>query len=284
MIGGRRTFGRRHRGWETAGRLLRGLLLGALVVGLGGYAYRVGESASHARVGKLENDLERFQRDNLALRDRLTGAVARADQASGALDRLRRRYAKDVPDGRLAALVDRLEAQLAAGVDAERLTFLIEAAGQEVACATDPETKRFAPRTPITEGPISFVRIAERVTITGRGESARTEDGLTEAWFDPGRPIRLDFQTLDGAVTTIEGIVPIQHRMIVDGAEYRFSVVNGERSFVEVTAQICELPGAPVDQPAEAVEGPAEAIERSADAAEPPADALDAAAAPDPPA
>ena len=56
--------------------------------------------------------------------------------------------------------------------------------------------------------------------------------------------MRIDFQTLDGAVVGVEDIVPFTYSMVVDRQEYRFSVVAGERRFVEITAQACALPGA----------------------------------------
>jgi hypothetical protein len=119
---------------------------------------------------------------------------------------------------------------------------LIEAAGQEDTCLGEPVTKRLMPRTPISTGPLSWVRFDDRIIVTGQGESARNEAGLAEAWYDPEKPIRLEFRTLDGASDSIEGIVPFNHRLLVGGKEYRLSVVNGERRFIEITAQACALP------------------------------------------
>jgi hypothetical protein len=152
------------------------------------------------------------------------------------------RYAAEIPSGAAADLLAQVRAQLSAGVDPERLAFLIEAAALDEACQDEPVTKRFMPRTPISTGPLSYIRFGDRVTITGEGESARNEAGLAEAWFDPARPIRLQFRTMDGATTTIEGTVPLTHQMVIDGMEYRFSAVSAEPRFVEMTAQICALP------------------------------------------
>lgn len=221
---------------------IRVLLLILVVVTAGGYAYQVGVSASQARTEKLEADLARFQQSNLDLRDQLAQTTQRSTQTDRALDELRSRYALDVPSGELAPLLKRVEAQLQAGVDPERLAFLIDAASAPASCEGQPATKRFMPRTPISTGPISFVRFDDRITVTGAGQPARNSDGLAEAWYDPVYPIRLEFRTLSGEVTSIEGVVPFNHRMVVDGREYRFSVVAGDRWFVEVTAQACAFP------------------------------------------
>lgn len=222
--------------------------LGALL-GVGGYSYQVGVSASQARSEKLAVDVERFQHSNLELRDRLALSIQRSEQAESALETLRQRYARDVPRGELAALMQQVAAQHEAGVEIERLAFLIDAAARPVACEGEPTTKRFVPRTPVSTGPMSFVRFDDRITVTGSGEPVHNADGLPEAWFDPAVPIRLDFRTLDGEVVTVEGALPMTHQMVVGTHEYRFGVVAGERSFVEITAQACALPQQAEPQP-----------------------------------
>ncbi len=223
-------------------RLIRVLLALLVVVVVGGYAYQVGVSASQARTEKLEADLVRFQHSNLDLRDQLSLTTQRAAQAGQAFEELRRRYALDVPQGDLSSLLERVEAQLQAGVDPARLAFLIDAASSPASCDGQAVTKRFMPRTPISAGQVSFVRFDDRIMVTGTGQSTRNPDGLAEAWYDPAHPIRLEFRTLDGAVTNVDGVLPLNHGMVIDGREYRFSIVAGERWFVEVSAQSCALP------------------------------------------
>ena len=247
MIGTYSTFGdtRRRRRQSFYWRVLRFLLTIVAVAGVGGYGYQVGVSANQARTEKLDSDLARFQQSNLDLRDRLALTAQRSGQAEAALDELRRRYAEQVPQGELAELLARVQAQLQAGVEPERLAFLIDAAGVTESCAGAPVTKRFMPRTPVSTGPVSYVRFDDRITVTGAGEPVLSAEGLPEAWYDPALPVRIDFQTLDGAVVGVEGIVPSTHSMVVDRQEYRFSAVASERGFVEITAQACALPGAP---------------------------------------
>jgi cell division protein FtsB len=245
------TFGepRRRRRREAFWRVFRFLFAVAAVLGVGSYGYQVGISAGQARTEQLEADLVRFQQANLDLRDQMALAQRQSDEAEAGLQRMQERFAAEIPSAAVAELLAHVRVQLNAGVEPERLALLIEAAGLESSCEGEPVTKRFMPRTPISTGPLSYVRFDDRIVITGEGESARDETGLAEAWFDPARPVRLAFRTLDGATTTIEGIVPFTHRMAVDGKEYRFSAVSGERRFVEVTAQACALPQLEEDPP-----------------------------------
>jgi hypothetical protein len=244
------TFGdaRRRRRRQAFWGVFRFLFAVAAVLGVGSYGYQVGVSANQARTDQIEGDLERFQQANLDLRDQIALARQESSAAEAALQGMRQRYAAAIPSGTAAGLLAQIRAQLSAGVDPERLAVLIEAGGLDEACEEEPVTKRFMPRTPLSTGPLSYVRFGNRITITGEGEAARNEAGLAEAWFDPAQPIRLEFRTLDGATTTIEGVVPLSHRMAVDGKEYRFSAVNAER-FVEVTAQTCALPQLGDDPP-----------------------------------
>jgi hypothetical protein len=241
---GHTSFGdsRRRRRRQAYWRVVRFFLGAGAVVMVGGYGYQVGVSAHQARTDQLETDLEQAQQGNLDLQERLARAAQRSDHAEAALEELRLRYAAEVPTGEFADLFGQMQAQLEAGVATERLAFLIGIAGRQDTCDGRPVTKRFMPRTPLAQGPISFVRFDDRITVTGTGHPARNSDGLTEAWYDPAEPVVLTFQTLDGAVQSTEGVVPFNHAMMVDGREYRFSIVAGEQRFIEITAQVCDLP------------------------------------------
>ena len=238
------TFGEpgRRRRRQAFWRVCRFLFAVAAVLGVGSYGYQVGMSANQARTDQLEADLARFQQANLDLRDQIALTRQQSGEAAAALERMRQRYAAEIPSGAAAELLAQVRAQLSAGVEPERLAFLIDAASLDEVCDDQPVTKRFMPRTPISTGPLSYVRFGDRITITGQGESARNEAGLAEAWFDPAKPIRLEFRTMDGATTAVEGTVPFTHQMVVDGKEYRFSAVSADPRFVEVTAQACALP------------------------------------------
>jgi hypothetical protein len=237
-LGTHRRRGRRQ-GYRAAFRFLLGL---AAVAAVGGYGYQVGVSANQAWTERLEADLQRFQEDNLGLRDELAQTALGASSAKTALADLQRRYAAEVPDGDLAKLLERVEGQLRAGVETTRLAFLIDAAGQGAGCDEAPITKRFQPRTPITTGAVSTVRFGDRIMVTAMAESAVDADGQREAWYDPERPVQLFFRTLDGRELRVEGPLPLAHRMLVDGQEYRFSAIAGPTSFVEVTGQACPFP------------------------------------------
>jgi hypothetical protein len=241
MIGRRSSFGDRRRGRRLSWRLLRMVFCFAAVGAMGSYAYRIGESVGGTRVAQLEADLKRFQEANVGLRDRMAGLAERSREAEADLEDLRQRYASDVPRGDSAALLGRLQQQLEAGADPDRLAFLIDAAAQTDDCDDEPVTKRFVPQTPISGGPTSFVRFDGRVTVTGQGESWRNAEGLAEDWYDPAMPVRLAFRRNDGELTEVAGVLPMTHRMAIDGQEYRFMLVAGETSFVEVSAQRCEL-------------------------------------------
>ena len=240
MIASYGTFGetrrrQRRQAWWSVIRFMSAVVA---VFAVGMYAYQVGVSANQAHTAQLEADLVRFQQANLDLRDRIAAASKLSADAEAALESMR----QQIPSGEAAELLAQLRAQLAAGVAPERLAVLIEAAGHGDACRSEPVTKRFMPRTPISTEPPSWVRFHDRIIVTGQGESARNEAGLAEAWYDPAKPVRLEFRTLDGGITSIEGIVPFTHRMVVDGKEYRFSAMSGERRFLEMTAQACPLP------------------------------------------
>lgn len=230
-------------------RFVQFALFVVTLLGTASYSYQVGLSASQTRADKLKADLERFQDDNLSLRDQLRIAAQHSGEAKEALTQLEKRYAADVPEGELKELLDQIELKIEAGVEPERLALLIDVADRPPACAGETETKRFMPKTPIDSGAVNAVRLGgNRVVVTGAGQSARNEAGLAEAWYDPGAPVSLTFRTLAGEAEDLAGTLPLRHVMVVDGTEYRFSAVAGERAFIEVTVQACPLPGLAPDE------------------------------------
>lgn len=244
MIGARSGLGSRHRRGHRQGtwKVLRFLLGVAGVAMVGGYGYQVGVSANQAWTERLTDDVEHLQADNLALRDRLAQASLSASHAQGALEALQERYRAEVPSDETLELVRQVQDQLHKGVDSERLTLLIAAAGQPPACPDEPVTRRFRPHTQLASAPIGTVRFDDRITVTATGASASDDQGRLEAWFDPAKPVRIHFRTLDGRESEADGVLPLRHSVLVDGREYRFSAIAGPTSFVEVTGQACPLP------------------------------------------
>lgn len=236
-------YGRRRRS-TAARRLVRFLVFGVLIIGTASHAYRVGVSTAEAKTEKLKSDVARFQEGNLTLRDQVAELTSELRQASQRVAALELRYAEDVPVGEAAILMRQVIQQLDQGTEPRRLGFLIRSAGQSASCEELPESRRFVVETPIANGPRSTVHFAEkRINVWASGLSARTADGSPEAWFDPAEPVHVVFEPLGGPSQTLNGELPLAHRMIVDGREYRFALVAGGRSFIEVTGQGCGLPG-----------------------------------------
>lgn len=234
---------RRRRQRAVYQRLLMVGLFVATLLGTASYAYQVGVSVSEAKADKVADELERFRNDNLELRDRLLTEGERGTRAEKALATLEQRYEQDVPRGEAKVLFAAIQDQMAAGVEPERLALLIDAAGEASVCSTTPETKRFMPQTALGDGVFGAVRFGEgRILVRGEGASAQDEEGRAEAWFDPAEPVRLTFSTLEGEREDVIGVLPLEHRMVLGEREYRFSVIPGERAFVEIAVQECALP------------------------------------------
>ena len=99
------------------------------------------------------------------------------------------------------------------------------------------------PSTSVGSDVVNAVRFGDgRILVRGEGTSARNEQGLAEAWFDPAAPVRLSFTTLAGETEEVQGVLPLQHRMVEGDQEYRFSIIAGQRAFIEITGQTCRLP------------------------------------------
>jgi len=229
----------RRRFWGGVIRLLA--FMGALVVtGMVAFAWGQGDLESNVRGYQQEIfDLEKRQD---ALEQENANLLVAAEKAKLAVEEWRKRYDADVPTGERRRLLDLATERLEAGVDAERIAFFIQAADAPRECE-GVETKRFLVRTPLYNGANTSVSFAnEAILVSGTGQSAETEAGLPQAWYDPAKPVNLTFTRIDGEVFQVENMLPIQKSVLHAGVEHRFIVRAGARGFVQVAAERCAAP------------------------------------------
>ncbi len=212
--------------------------------GLGVFAYTSGTTLSErsleqarADISRLETQTDTLERRNAELRN--ATAVARREVAA-----LQRRYDADVPKGERQKLLGLIDTQLGKGAKTDRLSFLITAASQEEKCDGEPVTKRFLVRTPLYDGPAASVQFADgALTVTAAGDPAVDEAGRILGWYDPSKPITLGLASLGQAPQNFGGTLPMHSKLVVNGSEYRLTVVAGDRKgFVNVTADRCRFP------------------------------------------
>lgn len=234
-----RTRRRRQRRWALAKWTL-------VLVGLGlagAFAYETGSQLARLEVTRLEKELaglqsqlEQVQEDKRELRVAL-------EETRDELQTWQQRYREEVPSGEPAELLRLVRQRLDDGVSAERLAFVVSKARNETTCNAGPVTRRFVVQTPLTNGAADAVAFAENtITVTANGQSAQDAQGRPEAWFDPSKPITVRFTLPGGEGSQVEGTLPLHHAIVRDGREHRFSVIAGQRAFVEVTWEGCEYP------------------------------------------
>lgn len=233
---------------ERRKQLLMGLVKVSVAVGLLAFtafsAFEVGASKTRTQTERLENELVEFRdRD----RDRVREEAAAEDEVKrlrAALARVEADYSSNVPTGDRKRLLDIVTERIDGGVPVDRLAFVIREAAAQRQCADGIESKRLQTRTPIVGNASNTVSFAENiVTVSGEGASARDEAGRPEAWFDPGQPVTLRFQTIGGESVVVEELLPVTHAMVINGDEYRFQASPAERrGYVEISVQVCDFP------------------------------------------
>ncbi|MEZ5826090.1 MAG: hypothetical protein R3C97_15565 [Geminicoccaceae bacterium] len=233
---------------ERRKQLFFGLLKVSIAVGLLAFtafsAFEVGASKTRTQKERLENELVDFrERDRERVRED-AAAKDEVERLRQALAQVESDYAANVPTGEKKQLLDLVGTRLETGVPAERLAFVIREAAAQRQCAPDIEAKRLQARTPIVGNAANTVGFADNlVTVSGEGASARDEAGRPEAWFDPGQPVTLRFQTIGGESVVVEEVLPVTHAMVINGDEYLFQATPAERrGFVEIAVQVCEFP------------------------------------------
>ncbi|MDY0029239.1 MAG: hypothetical protein RBR86_04765 [Pseudobdellovibrionaceae bacterium] len=215
------------------------ILFGGFVV----VGFMVGRENAVSQIESLQKDLVSRDEQMKELQNELTSVRADAQTATSRFELLREQYEKDLPQGGpTREIFEMVRKQIEEGMAPERLAFVIRSARPPRNC-TDPSSKRFVVRTPAYNGPSSTVTVGEgAVTVSGTGESSHGRGGQVEAWFDPTQKITVTFKTADGEDETRTGVLPFQHSLIAAGREYRFTLAEGEKSFVKVTFDSCDYP------------------------------------------
>lgn len=232
---------RRRRRFRLA--VLKWLVGLGVIAGAAIYAYDRAKVLAEQDLLSLKDEKLALQQDLAELQRSFDALQQSSTQKSEQIADWQRRYDKDVPSGDLATLVDQLKRKLADGVSPERLTFVIDAAHVQVTCDNTPVTKRFLVKTPLYSGANDSVSFVDNsITVTASGESATTETGAPEAWFDPARPVTIIFTGLGGGASEATGMLPLHHSVVRGSNEYRFTAVAGAQGFVNVTEDRCDYP------------------------------------------
>jgi outer membrane murein-binding lipoprotein Lpp len=225
--------------------MLKWTLALALIALAGLFAYKTGTSLAELDTQRKNEEIARLSAEVDSLRTEITALRAAAARAEAEARQWEQRYNADVPTGDPKMLLDLAMRRLSEGAEMARLTYLINAAANPRVCDEKPEIKRVMVKTPIGKvGKDHTTSFADRkVTVTAEGESAVNQKGQKESWFDPGRPITVHFTNADGRTVDATGIVPLQHRMIAGGSEFRFAIDVDERpGFATVTSERCDFP------------------------------------------
>lgn len=229
----------RDRAAKRTNTIVMSLVVAALFIGFG---FWVGRQYAVYQIESLKKGAENALNDAKKMQEDLTRVRAENQTITSRFEQLQAQFDQELPEGPTRDLVQLVRKQLADGMPAERLSFLIKSARPPRNCS-DPSTKRFMVRTPAYNGPDSIASIGEgAVNISGVGASSRNKNGQLEAWFDPTQQVSVTFKISGEEAERKVGTLPLQHSLIAAGREYRFTLSEGEKSFIKVTFDSCDYP------------------------------------------
>lgn len=207
-----------------------------------GLGYWLGGLSAQKSIIMLEQEKAVIDEQYQVAQNDMTRLRAEAQTANMRMQQLRTSYEEILPEGPMQELVTMLREQIDQGIDVERLKSIILSARPPQNCST-PESRRFVISTPVYKGPESKVSVESGVVIvSAKGQNVINNQNQPEAWFDPGKPVEVKFLTSDGQSKVKTGVLPIYHSVVVGAKEYRFTVVQGEKSFAKATFDHCDYP------------------------------------------
>lgn len=209
----------------------------------GGFGYHLGEQQMAARVNQTQSEAATLTEERDTLHKQVVDLQAADLVNRQKIADLEAHYRKMIPNETFEGLVSLMRDKVAAGVTLERMATILAAAGNPRHC-TRAESKRFMLSTSLNEGNNNSATFANGlITIRGEGQTATSVDGNPEAWYDPTKPVSIKFHLIGGRVSVAEGMLPLQHAVIDDATEHRFTIESGARGFVLVTGDTCAYPG-----------------------------------------
>lgn len=215
------------------------IAIGAIVAA-GTWSYDIGTDLARQDVQILENSLTDTQQEAEGLRVQVGDLAAELSRVTSVLAQMERQ----VPDPEERAMLDLIEAREADGVDRDRIAFVLGSVADIRDCDAEPVTRRFIAKVAggadNANDTVGFA--SNTITVTAIGQPARDAAGNIQGWFDPAEPLQATFTHISGLTTTAEGLLPLQHSVVVGDSEFQFTMIPGARSFVEVTADRCAFP------------------------------------------
>lgn len=234
---------RRRRRHRTRLAVVRWVLVCAAVVALGAYAYQTGERVAEREAASREQQIVAFRTKIEDLESQLQAQQAELVAERAAAEEWRQRYEHEVPAGEARELLPVLQARLEAGVEPQRLRWVLSQTGTRRDCEARSEVRRVPVQTPTARGARAATALAGgTLGVLLDGNSAKSEKGDPEPWFDPARPVTLRITMRNGKAIESEGVLPLQHSIVEGDREYRLSVVAGPRGSAHVSLERCRFP------------------------------------------
>ena len=227
---------------QAAERRRRIITLVLLAVFLAGLFYWWGAENVRSSEVAYKQQAIKLQEERAAVDQTITQLRSEVQSTNMRYQQLEEKYKQEVPQGDFRKLTDLIKKQLDAGIKPDRLAFVIESARPPRNCS-EAQAKKFVVKTPVYSGPHGAVSFGNGVvTVSAEGVPSVSATGAKEAWYDPGKPVKVIFTEIGGQQKIKEGLLPIQHATVVGNKEYRFTIAAGDRSFIVVTSDSCDYP------------------------------------------
>ncbi len=233
------SFQRKNR-QKARNRVIGQFLLLTAIVSVFVFAYQFGEKQMAARMGQRMDEVQALTKERDGLHEQVVNLQAAAVVDRQKIADLEARYRDMIPDDVTEGLIKLMRERMEMGVSTTRMTSILTAASNPRSCR-GRDNKRFMLSTTLNQGRDNSATFAGgAVTVSGEGQTATNREGRPEAWYDPEKPVSMKFRLIGGRVSVAEGPLPLQHSIIDDAVEYRFTIEAGPRGFISVTNDQCD--------------------------------------------
>lgn len=204
--------------------------------------FQIGLDRNKQNLAYYQETIQQLKENRSKLEASNTSLEMKISKLTNEYGTLKNLFDNQVLDQNQQKILELIQTKKTEGITEKHLLNLIKTTKKPHDC-TDYITKRFRVLSQLSENTTTSASFYDgTVAVTGEGESALNNEGKPEFWFDTLKPVRVSFTTVGNKTDVSEGVLPLNHNIIIDNHMYQFLISPSDfRGFASIASRKCSI-------------------------------------------